>query len=131
MAQQQKSGKPWSGTNKIPTVKQFVENLDKDKKDRDRQIDEQTKASHIPPEKTDQDKITPHVNEDRQKGGKWVTDPVTGNQVMIADVGQEFMKNVEDPKVSPSNTFPTPIDMHLAFCTQPEPRQTDHRCYLT
>jgi hypothetical protein len=30
-AQQQKSGKPWSGTNRIPNIKEFVERLDRDK----------------------------------------------------------------------------------------------------
>ncbi len=45
MAQQQRSGKPYSGANPIPNIQKFVESLDKDKRERDRQIDEQNKLN--------------------------------------------------------------------------------------
>ena len=37
------------------------------------------------------------------KNAKPVSDPVTGGQVMIADVGKEYMKNATDPKLSVPN----------------------------
>jgi hypothetical protein len=45
MAQQHAPGGHYSGHNPIPTVKQFVENLDSDKRNRDKQIDERAKAA--------------------------------------------------------------------------------------
>lgn len=89
----QRSGKPWSGTNKIPTVHEFMERLDKDKVSRDQEIDSQRKALQ-------HEKVEPHQNRPRQTQGKEVTDPVTGKKVEIADVGKEFMANVDDPMVS-------------------------------
>lgn len=44
MAEQQVQHAPgghYSGHNPVPTVKKFIENLDKDKAERDRQIDQQ------------------------------------------------------------------------------------------
>jgi len=97
MAQQQKSGKPWSGQNKIPSINQFIQNLDKDKADRDKQIDSggQQKQVNI----KNQDAL-PHKNQERMKDLKEVSDPVTGGQVMIADVGKEYMENADNPMVS-------------------------------
>lgn len=101
---QQKAGKPWSGNNPIPNIKQFVESLDKDKADRDRQIDER---NTVP-----QDKVTPHKNEPQSSNGKTVTDPTTGNQVVVENVDKDFMKAVKDPKLSVPNANlgrPTPV----------------------
>jgi hypothetical protein len=91
----QKSGKPWSGTNKIPNIHEFVANLDKDKAKRDQEIDahnQQTAAG-------DPD-IKPHKNEERSTKGKTVTDPVTGKQVVIEDVNKRYLANVDNPTVS-------------------------------
>lgn len=92
--QQQKSGKPWSGTNKIPNIQEFVSGLDKEKAARDKEIDAQNSAA------SKQDKIVPHKNEKRDDKGKTVTDPVTGKQVVISDVGKKYMKNVDNPQVN-------------------------------
>lgn len=92
MAQQQKTGKPWSGANPIPNIQQFVEKLDKNKAERDRQIDEQNKLGQ-------NDQVAPHMSEARKPKGKTVTDPVTGKEVVIEDVGKEFMKGVKNPVV--------------------------------
>lgn len=94
MASQQTQHAPgghYSGHNPIPTVKQFVENLDKDKKNRDKQIDESKNQSQSSPK--------PHKAAQRQVKGteQTVTDPVTGNEVVISDVDKEMMKEVEDP----------------------------------
>lgn len=91
MAQQQ-SGKPWSGANPIPNIQRFVHELDKDKKARDAHIDAQGGAG---------DGVVAHHNEP-PKGAtnkKTVTDPTTGKQVQIEDVGRDFMKAVKDPQV--------------------------------
>ena len=95
--QQQMTGKPWSATNKIPNIKQFVAKLDKDKADRDRQIDQSTQQNGADPS------IVAHKNEVQTKKGKIVTDPTTGNQVEIEDVGEDFMKAVKDPMLSVPN----------------------------
>jgi hypothetical protein len=95
MAEQQRSGKPYSGANPIPNIQKFVENLDKDKRERDRQIDEQNKSN----EQQHKGGIKPHQNASKKAGGKTVTDPTTGNQVVIEDVGKDFMKAVRDPQV--------------------------------
>ncbi|KAL9113203.1 MAG: hypothetical protein Q9227_002538 [Pyrenula ochraceoflavens] len=98
MAQQQRAGKPWSAANPIPNIQQFVENLDKDKKERDRQIDEANKTKQQAG-----DKVTPHVNETQQAAGKTVRDPTTQRDVVIEDVGKDFMGAVKDPKLSVPN----------------------------
>jgi Ca2+-dependent lipid-binding protein len=95
--QQQMTGKPWSATNKIPNIKQFVAKLDKDKADRDKQIDQSTQQNGADPS------IVAHKNEVQTKKGKIVTDPTTGNQVEIEDVGEDFMKAVKDPMLSVPN----------------------------
>jgi hypothetical protein len=107
MAQQQAgaAGGHYSGHNPIPTVKQFIENLDKDKKERDREIDEQTKGQKTGRTgKAGQNATTaggaqPHAMQKRSVEGteKTVTDPVTGNQVTIADVDKTMMDEVENP----------------------------------
>lgn len=98
--QQQHYPGHYSGKNKIPTVGKFLESLDKDKKQRDQQIDQQNRPTkHAPNDSSD---AKPHVE---QKAGikgtqKEVTDPTTGRQVIIEDVNKEMMKNVENPMVS-------------------------------
>ena len=94
-AQQQKTGKPWSGQNKIPNIKEFVAGLDRDKENRDSHIDSQ----HGAKTGKQDEQVVAHQNETPKKEGKTVSDPVTGHQVVIADVGKEFMKNVDNPQV--------------------------------
>src|SRR5690242_4515924 len=119
MAQQQHGpGGHYSGHNPIPTVRQFVENLDKDKKSRDKQIDERTKAtktqggatpstppragkqtSAASPKTPIQNGVEDHKVQKRTIEGteKTVTDPTTGREVVIADVGKDMVNEVEDP----------------------------------
>ncbi|EXJ95409.1 hypothetical protein A1O1_00530 [Capronia coronata CBS 617.96] len=107
-AQQQKSGKPWSGTNKIPNIKEFVARLDKDKADRDKDIDSHTQNQRA----ANPNEATPHKNEKRHEHGKTVTDPVTGNEIVIADVGKEYMARADNPQLSVPNANlgkPTPV----------------------
>ena len=99
MAEQQQSGPGghWSGTNRIPNIKQFVANRDKEKQDRDRQLDEQQKA-----QQSHRGDVREHkVEEPGIKGTqKTVTDPTTKRQVVIEDVNEEAVNRVKDPVVS-------------------------------
>jgi hypothetical protein len=104
MAPQQQQVAPgghYSGHNPIPTVKQFVENLDKDKKERDRLLDEAAAADKQKggQNATTADGIQDHKMQKRKIDGteKTVTDPVTGNQVTISDVDKSMMSEVENP----------------------------------
>lgn len=101
--QQHAPGGHYSGHNPIPTVKQFIENLDSDKKNRDAQLDQQMKAAKVQ-QKHGQTPAQATVPQDHQptekaiKGTeKTVTDPTTGKEVVIADVSKEMMNEVENP----------------------------------
>lgn len=77
----------YSGTNRIPNIKQFMENLDKDKKERDAKIDTGEVRAH---------------QDGKQKQGKnrrMVRDPVTGQDVEIDDVDEAYVKATKDPHV--------------------------------
>lgn len=111
MAQQGAAGGHYSGHNPIPTVKQFIENLDKDKKQRDQELDAQAAASkqaqtptrkqgkHAALTDTTPGGAQPHQVQQRAVEGteKVVTDPTTGNQVTISDVDKAMMDEVENP----------------------------------
>ena len=105
-AQQQQSGPAghWSGGNKIPTVGQFIQRLDKDKKQRDAELDQQAKAS-VAQQKLGGTDVKAHQNEKKvaSSSQKVVTDPTTGKQVTIEDVNEDFMKRVENPMLSVPN----------------------------
>jgi tRNA(Glu) U13 pseudouridine synthase TruD len=95
MASQQQQHAPgghYSGRNPIPTVRQFVENLDKDKAARDKELDEQAKQQQ-------QQQSQPHKQQERKIKGteKTVTDPTTGREVVIADVNEDMIGEVENP----------------------------------
>lgn len=107
MATQQKApGGHYSGHNPIPTVRQFVENLDKDKKNRDAAIDAgggpstkgKTPAAATAPA---QEGVEDHKIQKRTVEGteKTVTDPTTGREVVISDVGPDMVNEVENPHV--------------------------------
>ncbi|WPH03183.1 meiotically up-regulated protein [Acrodontium crateriforme] len=107
----------YSGRNKIPTVNELLAKLDKDKKERDRQIDEQRNSS---PQTNEG--VKDHVNEVKAKAGqKSVTDPVTGNQVIIEDVNKEMMNQVENPTLSVPNANLGKETTHKTEATQKNP----------
>ncbi|KAI9753804.1 MAG: hypothetical protein M4579_004985 [Chaenotheca gracillima] len=97
MAQQQqkKPGGHYSGANPIPNIQKFIEELDSDKKNRDKQIDEQSKSGG--------GGVRPHQNDNTKHNRKTVTDPVTGKDVDIEDVDKSYMKAVDDPQLSVPN----------------------------
>lgn len=103
MSQNTKAGGHYSGHNPIPTVKQFMENLDKDKKSRDQELDQQAatqkKAARKSGSNASSGGAQPHEMQRRAVEGteKTVTDPTTGKQVTISDVDKAMMDEVEDP----------------------------------
>jgi hypothetical protein len=102
MAQQQHHpGGHWSAANPIPTIQKFVENLDREKKERDRKVDDELRIKQeAAPNFAD---VSPHRQEKIVKRHtREVTDPTTGREIEIEDVGKEFMKDVKDPKVRKS-----------------------------
>lgn len=96
--QQRAPGGHYSGANPIPTIQKFVESLDRDKKDRDRRIDEERKRQKL----QTQGEVTPHTNADTRipKSAQTVTDPTTGHEVVIEDANKDFLKASQNPKVS-------------------------------
>lgn len=99
MAEEQHApGGFYSSHNKIPNVKQFVQGLDKDKQDRDKQIDDAARrqaAGEAVPHKPDTATV---------KGTqKVVRDPTTGRDVTIENVDKSMMESVKNPQLSVPN----------------------------
>ncbi|KAI9892070.1 MAG: hypothetical protein M1814_001776 [Vezdaea aestivalis] len=96
---QQSSGPShYSGKNPIPNIQKFIESLDKDKKERDRAIDNERKAQKH------SGGVKPHQPEKKAAGTqKTVTDPTTGREVVIEDVNKDLMKTVDDPHLAVPN----------------------------
>lgn len=91
------SGQHYSGNNRIPNIKQFMERLDREKKDRDAKIDSELKQSKQPG-----GEVKAHQQDTRTRGKnrRTVRDPVTGKDVEIDDIDGSMLKSVEDPHVS-------------------------------
>ena len=102
--QQQHVPGHYSGQNKIPDIKTFVSNLDREKRNRDKDLDENHEAEQRRKARGGSE-ATPHTPTKAGKEGtlKTVTDPTTGNQVQIEDVDANFMRAVEEPKLSVPN----------------------------
>lgn len=103
MASQEQHGPGghYSGSNPIPTIAQFISNLDKDKKERDKNIDHskpsgttatsagRTTTHSASQVKSDGDSHTHEVQHAAIEGSrKVVTDPTTGQEVVIEDVSK-------------------------------------------
>ena len=90
----------YSGANPVPTVKKFIENLDKDKRERDRKLDEEATAQRQTAQQTGGDAVPHKPTKGGVKGTqKKVTDPTTGREVVIEDVNEDMIKEVQDPHV--------------------------------
>lgn len=107
MADQQQQHAPgghYSGANPVPTVRKFLENLDQDKKERDRQVEEREKQLREDPNASSgQSQVAAHKPHPRGIKGtqKEVTDPTTGRKVVIEDIKKDVMHEVDNPKVRP------------------------------
>jgi hypothetical protein len=101
-------------------VKKFIENLDKDKAERDRKLDEQdaAKQKHPPaagearphkPQKMGIEGTQKYYSPPHHPGPianvlcRTVTDPTTGKEVVIEDVSKTMMNQVENPQLSVPN----------------------------
>ena len=95
----------YSGKNKIPDIKTFVQNLDKDKRERDAQLAEQKKQQATGGGGAGGGEAKPHQETKAGKAGtlRTVTDPTTEKEVQIEDVDQDFMNAVENPQLSVPN----------------------------
>lgn len=95
-------GGHWSARNPVPTIQKFIETLDKDKKERDRKIDGDSKNKKQEHRK-DKSRESTFDREERaarsSQRSRRVTDPTTGREIEIEDVGKDFIKSVKDPKV--------------------------------
>jgi len=90
------SAKNYSGHNRIPNIKQFVEGLDRDKKERDAKIDAQPQQFGANGEAIQHPAAARKVGKNRRT----VRDPVTGKDVEIDDADDSIMKQGENPMVS-------------------------------
>lgn len=100
--QQHGPGGHYSQKNKIPTVQKFVESLDRDKKDRDRKIDEQEvqrQALASDPNVKDHQPVQGGIKGTQ----KVVTDPTTGREVTIENANKKMLANVDNPILSVPN----------------------------
>lgn len=97
-------GQPYSGTNRIPNIKQFMERLDHEKKDRDAQIDAQMKQKQAQSKPNPDSDVKEHKDVQRRQGknARTVRDPVTGKDVVIDDIDDSMLKAAKDPHVSMS-----------------------------
>ncbi|KAK8025742.1 C2 domain-containing protein [Apiospora arundinis] len=89
---QHKPGGHYSGRNRVPNIHEFVASLDRDKRERDAQIETGRNNG-----------VTDHKPEVKKPKGRIVTDPVTGKEVEITDVETDFMKAVDEPMLSVPN----------------------------
>lgn len=93
-------GGHYSAANPVPTINKFIANLDKEKKERDKEIDKISKEKKRAQKAGQDGDVQPHQETTRVKANqKEVTDPVTGNQVVIEDVNKDMVKQVENPVV--------------------------------
>ncbi|GAB7362495.1 hypothetical protein MBLNU230_g2816t1 [Neophaeotheca triangularis] len=101
--QQHAPGGHYSGKNKIPTVNEFVSRLDKQKQQRDKEIDKAKAAGKYETESGG--KVVPHEAESKGVEGtqKRVTDPTTGHEVVIEDVKKDTLDQVDNPILSVPN----------------------------
>ncbi|OOQ90074.1 C2 domain protein [Penicillium brasilianum] len=111
-------GEHWSGANPVPTVQKFIERLDVEKKQRDKQIDEEEKArkqraaalkqkeqskSGSTDDATQAEVKAHEAREVAQANVRMVTDPTTGKEIGVEDQGPSSMETVKNPKLTVPN----------------------------
>jgi hypothetical protein len=113
-ANQAVASRYYSGANPVPTVKEFVEKLDITKNERDKKIDEDEKkqkgqeTKELQERKHEQQQATQRSPTPQLVAGKHqkiVTDPVTGNEVVIEHAKKDVIKDVRSPMVRLALTF--------------------------
>jgi len=99
-------GGHYSGSNPIPNIQKFVQSLDKDKKERDAKIEADLKKAKAGGQPIGGSEAVDHIQDSKTGSSgtkKNVTDPVTGREVEIEDVNEDFMKSVDNPMLSVPN----------------------------
>lgn len=90
----------YSGRNRIPNIKQFMDGLDKQKKHRDAEIDHGTAAVPMGGSKKGNE-VMEHVESKKHgQNPRIVRDPVTGQDVEIADIDSRHVESAKNPMVS-------------------------------
>ena len=110
-------GQPYSGRNRIPNIKQFMENLDRDKRERDAKIDTLRKQEgHPRVDAQEHHNFTGPAGKNRRT----TRDPVTGKEVEVDDVDSSHVKAAQNPKVrmelwiiSPEDSRALPLSFSL------------------
>lgn len=99
----------YSGRNRIPNIKQFVEGLDRDKKKRDAAIDADPSVPGGAASATAGGPSVDHVPLPHKPGKnrRVVRDPVTGKDVEIEDISSDHLKAAENPVVCPPPPSPS------------------------
>ncbi|KAF9878952.1 c2 domain protein [Colletotrichum karsti] len=111
-------GQHYSGRNRIPNVHEFMAQLDKEKRERDAELDAEDKklreeqrqnrhnAKAQGHEPSPQDTKAHQPQKDhrwRKRKTKTVRDPVTGKDVEIEDANEDFKEVVDNPQISIPN----------------------------
>ncbi|PHH63112.1 hypothetical protein CDD81_6263 [Ophiocordyceps australis] len=93
------SGQHYSGSNRVPNIQQFMEQLDSEKRERDAAIDRDLNRNKRSKEAKD------HQNSDapQHKDMRTVRDPVTGKDVQIRDAQMDFREAADKPQLSIPN----------------------------
>lgn len=99
MTTRHRPGGYWSSVNPIPTIQKFIEGLDKEKKERGRQIDEEIRRKKQQQKKEGKEPLGREDEKPSKRPLRRVTDPTTGKEIEIEDVGKDLMKEVREPKV--------------------------------
>ena len=89
------SGQHYSGHNRVPNIKQFMESLDQDKRDREAKAESDPQANRPAGEVPDHKQVPKKVGKNRRT----VRDPVTGNVVEIDDFDRSYVKSAKHPHV--------------------------------
>ncbi|KAK7424340.1 hypothetical protein QQX98_000608 [Neonectria punicea] len=96
------AGHHYSGQNRVPNIQQFVQQLDRDKKERDAAIDAELKKNKTGPA-SGEAKAHTNAPDPKTKDHRTVRDPVTGKDVAIQDADIDFAEAVDNPKLSIPN----------------------------
>ncbi|CAG1981507.1 unnamed protein product [Fusarium graminearum] len=96
------AGQHYSGRNRVPNVKEFMDQLDQNKKQRDAEIDQQLNQNNIKGETKDHKQNRAEAIRN-QKDVRMVRDPVTGKDVGIRDADFDYKEAVENPQMSVPN----------------------------
>ncbi|KAJ5505877.1 C2 membrane targeting protein [Penicillium expansum] len=117
--QSRRVGEHWSGANPIPTISNFMQHVDAEKKERDRRIDEENKAKKETAarakaqkasgeqadqgDKKDGDVVAHKPREVSQAKMRTVTDPTTGKDIGVEDQDETSMETVKNPMLTVPN----------------------------